>query len=117
MSAITSDRRSLTSCVPRMTPQSINIFQGLWSCFGNVTRKQSPNPCRYIRTEARAAACTAAATSLFDPWVADFAVDAGRLLCAILRPPSGSMQHGKGLVDPVVVIRTTGGHCRYVVLQ
>ena len=48
--AITSPSRSLRFFVPRITPQSISMCQGLPSCLGSVTRKQSPNPCRYIRT-------------------------------------------------------------------
>src|SRR5215469_2393809 len=114
--AMTSDKRSLTFCVPRITPQSISICQGLRSCLGSVIRKQSPNPCRYIRTEARLAAGVEV-LRLTDLPVAGFAFDTDLLLCAILLPPSGSMQHGKGLIDPVFAIRISGSHCCHVVLQ
>src|SRR5690349_9805167 len=32
-------------------------------------------------------------------------------------PPSGSMQHSKGLIASVVAIGATGSHRRYVILQ
>src|ERR1700756_4614473 len=129
---MTSSKRLLTSGVPRMTPQSISICHGSPFCFGNVIRKQSPNPCRYMRTDALPAAGaddarpvdpTAVFADRAEPIrplgraVDVFAAGAGVPVRAISCPPSGSMQHGKGLIGGVFAVWAAGSHCRYVILQ
>src|SRR5262245_14868353 len=59
----TTARMMVSGCdVPSTTPQSIMTWNGEPSCFGSVTRKQSPSPWRYMRTfiAAPAALCAGA---------------------------------------------------------
>ena len=45
--------RVMAADLPTRTPQSISIWNGSFFLRGRVRRKQSPRPCRYMRTRAR----------------------------------------------------------------